>query len=116
MEIHHVAFRTRDPEALARFYCAVLDLPRVRVGVEESTWLKLDHGVLMLERGQPTEPAPPRSSLELVAFRVTPAERANVRNRLCAVGATVEHETEHTTYFRDPDGRRIAVSSHPLTT
>jgi hypothetical protein len=41
-------------------------------------------------------------------------ERAALRTRLAEAGM-LEAETAHTVYFRDPDGRRVAASSHPLT-
>ena len=49
-----------------------------------------------------------------MAFRVDDPGRVQVRARLATAGVAVEHETLHTTYFRDPDGRRVAVSTHPL--
>ena len=52
--------------------------------------------------------------MELVAWQVDAQDRAAVRARLAAEGVPIEHETEHTTYFRDPDGRRVAVSTYPL--
>lgn len=114
MSVHHLAFRTLDlPRALA-FYRDVLGLHEVRRDGERSVWLELGHGVLMIERAADGEPAVPAGSLELVAFRVDEAERAATLSRLAAAGVTVEEATAHTSYFRDPDGRRIAVSTHPL--
>lgn len=109
MHVHHVAFRTRDLPRLARFYEEALGLRRVREQPGYSVWLALGDAVLMLERADAGEPAPPPGGRDLLAFRVTEAERTAIRARVA-----VEGETAHTTYFRDPDGRRIAVSTHPL--
>jgi catechol 2,3-dioxygenase-like lactoylglutathione lyase family enzyme len=45
-----------------------------------------------------------------MAFAVDDVE--TWRKRLTALGIVVEAETQHTLYFRDPDGRRIAVSTY----
>lgn len=64
----------------------------------------------MLERADSNEPKPPRRSKELVAFAVDDKERW--RARLGLAGIPIEDETAHTLYFRDPDGRRVAVSTY----
>jgi len=61
----------------------------------------------MLERAEPGEPPVPRGSMELLAFAVDDKEAWRSR-------VEVEAETAHTLYFRDPDGRRLAVSSYPF--
>ena len=35
--------------------------------------------------------------------------------RLARAGIPLDDRTEHTLYFRDPDGHRVAVSDHPLS-
>jgi catechol 2,3-dioxygenase-like lactoylglutathione lyase family enzyme len=111
--LHHLAFRTQEVARLSAFYEHWLGLARVRES-ERSVWLALDGGVLMIERAEPHEPAPPAGSLELFAVRFGVHERAGLRARLAEAGM-LEAETAHTVYFRDPDGRRVAASSHPLT-
>ncbi len=59
----------------------------------------------MLERAGDGEPRVPAGTMDLVAFAVEDKEAW--RGRIA-----VEAETEHTLYFRDPDGRRVAVSSY----
>ena len=117
MEIHHIAFRTRELARLEAFYREGLGLEVVRRRNGQSVWLALGaRAVLMLEQADPGEPLVPSGTLELIALTVSDPGRASVRRRLEEHGVAVEDETEHTTYFRDPDGRRVAVSTHPLTT
>jgi hypothetical protein len=59
----------------------------------------------MIEQAHPAEPIIPEGTRELVAFAVPSIE--DWPRRLA-----VEAETEHTLYFRDPDGRRVAVSDY----
>jgi catechol 2,3-dioxygenase-like lactoylglutathione lyase family enzyme len=112
--LHHLALRTRNLDALAAFYRDWFGFQVVRDARPRSLWLGLEHGaVLMIEHAQEDEPAPDPRSLELLAFRSSLAERAGLRDRLLVEGM-LEAETEHTLYFRDPDGRRVALSSYPL--
>ncbi len=105
--VHHLALRTRDVAGAAAFYRDVLGLAVVREQPGYSVWLSLGGAVLMIERRAEGEPGVPAGSMELVAFAVTPEAREAVRARV-----VVEAETAHTTYFRDPDGRRVAVSTY----
>jgi catechol 2,3-dioxygenase-like lactoylglutathione lyase family enzyme len=108
MRIHHVAMRTADIARLERFYVETLGLRVVRRDAARgSVWLDAAGAVLMLERAGPDEPAIPAGTRELVAFGVEDKEVWRAR-------VAVEAETAHTLYFRDPDGRRLAVSSYPL--
>ena len=79
-------------------------------------WLGLGaDSVLMIEVRQPEEPGVAQGTLDLAAFTVTEVERAALRERLIA-SQRLEGETSHTLYFRDPDGRRIGVSTFPIST
>jgi len=112
--LHHLALRTHDVERLLAFYRDWLELSIARDKRPASVWLALEHdAVLMIERAESDEPAIAQGSRELVALAVTPADRRCARERLLAAGM-LEAETEHTLYFRDPDGRRVALSSYPL--
>ena len=113
MRVHHIALRTRRLGALVAFYGRVLGLAVVRDSAPRSVWMGLEDAVLMIEAASDHEPEIPRGSLELVAFAVTPPARATLREHLVTEGL-LEAETEHTLYFRDPDGRRVGVSSYPL--
>ncbi|HEU4411907.1 MAG TPA: VOC family protein [Polyangiaceae bacterium] len=115
--LHHLALRTRDVARLAAFYRDVLGLPeRARNladgGALRSVWLDAGGVVVMIELAAPGEPAPPAGSLDLVAFAMSAGEREAFRARFAAAGAAVEAETAHTLYVRDPDGRRVGVSSY----
>ena len=110
MRIHHVAMRTHDLPRLEEFYAGVLGLRLLRRDdARGSVWLDLDGAVLMLERAAPGEPDVPPTSHELLALAIEADSREAFRARVA-----VEAETTHTLYFRDPDGRRVALSSYPL--
>jgi catechol 2,3-dioxygenase-like lactoylglutathione lyase family enzyme len=113
LTLHHLALRTTDVDRLERFYAGVLGLPPVRRDAARgSVWLGVGAGVLMLERAADGEPRVAPGTRELVAFAVD--DRDAWRARLTSAGIVVEAETDHTLYFRDPDGRRVAVSTYPL--
>jgi catechol 2,3-dioxygenase-like lactoylglutathione lyase family enzyme len=109
--LHHLALRTRDVDRLLAFYGEWFGFTIARDLRPRSVWLALSGAVLMIERSEAEEPPVPVGTLELVAFRVTVEERQAIRARL---GDALEAATEHTLYFRDPDGRRVGVSSYPL--
>jgi catechol 2,3-dioxygenase-like lactoylglutathione lyase family enzyme len=114
LEVHHLAIRTQDVEATAAFYKEVLGLVEVRSERPGSVWLVLaGDAVLMVERRLAGEPSIPAGSMELVAFRVSDARKAEIRETARDRGC-FDGETAHTVYFRDPDGRRVGVSTHPL--
>jgi catechol 2,3-dioxygenase-like lactoylglutathione lyase family enzyme len=114
MRVHHLAFRTRDLPRLEAFYTGVLGF-RVRSRQHDySVWLDAGGAMLMLERAEPGEPDIPRGSSELVAFAVEKGELARHLAKLAAAGVGIEAETAFTIYFRDPDGRRVALSHHPF--
>lgn len=111
--LHHLALRTHDVERLVAFYREWFGLPEARDARPRSVWLGLDGAVVMIERAEASEPRIAQGSLDLIALRVSADERVALRARLLAAGA-LEAETEHTLYFRDPDGRRVGVSTYPL--
>jgi catechol-2,3-dioxygenase len=100
--------RTRDVARLERFYAGQLGLPVLRRDeARGSVWLDAGGTVLMLERAEAGEPPVAPGSKELLAFAVEDKEPWRAR-------VAVEAETAHTLYFRDPDGRSVAVSSYPF--
>lgn len=113
MRVHHLAFRTGDLAKLERFYVDALGLAVVRRDAARSVWLDAGGAVVMLELRDGGEPAPPEGSKELVAFAVEPDARALYMERLARAGVAVEGTTDFTLYVRDPDGRRIGLSSYP---
>ena len=110
--LHHLALRTHDIAQVVRFYQEWFELQVLRDATPRSVWLALEGGVvLMVEAAGAQEPPIPVGSLELVALRVSVAQRAELRARLLVAGR-LEAETAHTLYFRDPDGRRVGASSY----
>jgi catechol 2,3-dioxygenase-like lactoylglutathione lyase family enzyme len=103
--------RTADLPRLEQFYAGTLGLKVLRRDdARGSVWLDAGGAVLMLERAAPGEAGVPPDGRELLAFALDDtATRDAWRSRVA-----VEAETEHTLYFRDPDGRRVALSSYPF--
>ena len=112
MRVHHLAFRTRDLVRLERFYTDVLGLTVGRRDEDRSVWLRAGGTTLMLEQAEDGEPGIVDGSKELVAFAIDEADKARWRRALEANGVAVEGETAFTLYFRDPDGRRVALSHY----
>jgi len=112
MRIHHLAMRTRDLARLRAFYCDTLGFAAERDD-ERRVWLRAGDAIVMLERAGDGEPAPPEGSMELTAFAIDAASRPSIERRLAERGIAIEARTDYTIYFRDPDGRRVAVSHYP---
>jgi catechol 2,3-dioxygenase-like lactoylglutathione lyase family enzyme len=113
MRIHHLAFRTADLGRLERFYADAIGLPVVQRTEARSVWLDGGGTIVMLELREDGEPPPVAGSKELVAFAVAPDARALITERLARHGVSIEAATDFTLYVRDPDGRRIGLSSYP---
>ncbi len=114
MRLHHLALRTRDLPRLRAFYEDLLGLRACREAPGRRVWLEAGGAVVMLEAADAGEPEIPADSREFVAFAIEPGARAAWEARLAGAGVAVEARTDHTLYFRDPDGRRVGVSSYPL--
>jgi catechol 2,3-dioxygenase-like lactoylglutathione lyase family enzyme len=121
--LHHIAVGTRDVAALSAFYCSWLEIRELRrhldaQGELRSIWLNLSGTILMIERAEPRATRPPVSGVGLgpflLAFRANSAERRALVARAAALGVEVEAEGEYTSYLRDPDGNRIAVSEYEV--
>jgi catechol 2,3-dioxygenase-like lactoylglutathione lyase family enzyme len=122
--LHHVALGTRDVETLAKFYCSLLGVSEARRHLDEagrlrSIWLDLSGTWLMIERAAADAAArPPVTGVGLgvflLAFRGTAGERATFEARAAELGATVESRSAYTSYLRDPDGNRLAVSEYEV--
>jgi len=114
MRIHHLALRTQSPRELAKFYRGVLGLPELRSSRDgrqvRSIWLDAGGTILMIERAEPGEPAIPERTMELVAFAVSQTQHRRLRARLRRRRVPLDGETAFTSYFRDPDGRRVGIS------
>ena len=114
MRVHHLAFRTGDLERLERFYVDALGLAVIRRDGARSVWLDAGGAIVMLELREHDEPTIDAASKEMVAFAVEPETRGARVDRLTRAGVTVEDATDFTLYVRDPDGRRIGLSSYPV--
>ena len=118
--LHHIALGARDVEGVAQFYRDVFGLTELGRHLDDaghlrSIWLDLGDSILMVER---TEEG--RRRVEgvgagpfLLAFSIRPGERSQVEARLEARGAPIEERTDFSSYARDPEGNRVAISHYP---
>jgi catechol 2,3-dioxygenase-like lactoylglutathione lyase family enzyme len=113
VRVHHLALRTKDLARLEAFYAGALGLAVVRRDGERSVWLDAGGAIVMLERAAPGEPEPPAGSMELTALAIEPDTLAHYTDRLARAGVRIEDRTDFTLYVRDPDGRRVGLSSYP---
>ena len=119
--VHHLALGTRDVERLAHFYREAFGLTEVNrhmgaAGELRSIWLDLGGPLLMLEATVASDRARVEGTpagLFLLALRVSVSERAALEQKLEALGTRIESRTQFTSYARDPDGNRIAMSHYP---
>ena len=119
--LHHVALGARDLERVASFYRDHLGLREVGRHQEpggrlRSIWLDLGGPLLMIElTGEP--PRQVRgvgAGPFLLALVCQERERDTLELSLARSGFPVESRTDHTIYFRDPEGNRVAASSYPM--
>jgi len=119
--LHHLALGACGVERVAAFYRDLLGLRELSRHHEadgrlRSIWLDLGGPVLMIEHTE--EPARRVQGVGsgpfLLALAAEPAERRALERSLAASGFPVETRTEHTIYFRDPEGNRVAISSYLL--
>lgn len=113
MRVHHLAFRTGDLPRLEAFYVGALGFAVIRRTEGRSVWLDAGGAIVMLEMREAGEAPYPAGSKELLAFTVEPDSRTRCVDRLTKAGVPVEASTEFTLYVRDPEGRRIGLSSYP---
>lgn len=119
--LHHLALGARDVAKVAAFYRDVLGLGEIARhnhddGTLRSVWLDLGGATLMVEA---TSEAPRRvegvgAGPFLLAIRVEASRRSALENALETAGAVIESRTEYTSYARDPEGNRVAISTHPV--
>ena len=120
LALHHLALGTAQVEELASFYRELFNLEETSRQLDaqgglRSIWLELGGALLMIERSldAPRRVDAVGSGLFLMAFRVTREERARLERELAARGSPIEGRTAFTSYARDPDGNRLAISHHP---
>ncbi|MEM1348383.1 MAG: VOC family protein [Myxococcota bacterium] len=122
--LHHIAMGAADVERVSAFWRDLIGLPeRMRHhrddGTVRSIWLGLgSESVLMIEsldvERQPLEGPVIGQGPFLIALAVQEDEYAGMVRRLREAGCRVEASTPHTTYVRDPEDNRAAVSHYPL--
>lgn len=118
-QLHHLALGAHDVDALAAFYEDILGLLRLQThrfddGGTRSVWLSLGGGAVLMLETVDEDRAPARSrppGLFLLALAATDEERRNLVDMLGEENCEV---TTYTTYFCDPEGNRVAVSSYDL--
>jgi catechol 2,3-dioxygenase-like lactoylglutathione lyase family enzyme len=66
----------------------------------------------MIEPRDAGEPSPTPGTMDLLAFRATQPDVNAVLAFLAGQRIEVESSTGFTAYFRDPDGRRVALSTY----
>jgi glyoxylase I family protein len=121
--LHHVALGSRDVAALATFYTSLLQISERKRHLDErgelrSVWLDLSGVLLMIERA---DASAERSRVEgvglgafLLAFRADGPGRRLLEERAARLGAAIESRSPYTSYLRDPEGNRLAVSEYEL--
>lgn len=123
VSLHHIALGARDLELVAAFYRDRLGLREIgrhrgSGGQVRSIWLDLGGPILMIELAgeSPRRVRGVGAGPFLLAFAKPPSERDALETALAEAGFPVELRTEHTSYLRDPEGNRVAISSYPLPT
>jgi glyoxylase I family protein len=118
--LHHVALGARDVERVAAFYRDVIGLAEERRHLDDSgklrsIWLRAEGTLLMIEatNAENERVEGVGAGPFLLAFAIHPDERAEIEARLVGAGAGIESRTPYTSYARDPEGNRVAVSHHP---
>ncbi len=119
--LHHIALGARDVEAVAEFYRDIFELAetarhRYDHGALRSIWLDMGGTLLMVEHTDA-----PNKQVDgvgagpfLLAFDIAgPTERRELEARLEQRGIEIEERTDFSSYFRDPEGNRVAVSHYP---
>ena len=120
MKLHHLALGAHDVARVAAFYEDVFSLPELKRfhhdnGELRSIWLDMDGVVLMVERTEDDtrEVKGVGAGPFLLAFQVDAPQHNAFREALAERALEIEDETEYTTYFRDPEGNRVALSHYP---
>lgn len=121
MKIHHLAMGARDLPRVAAFYQEFFDLEEITRHHDDekklrSIWLRLGDGVLMVEKtnDEPRHVEGIGAGPFLIAFAVPAESRVELEERLIAAGHDIEAKTNFTSYTRDPEGNRVALSHYPI--
>ena len=120
--MHHVALGARNVVELSRFYRDAFELTELVRHLREdaslrSVWLRSDGVVLMIEESE--EEARQVDGVGrgpfLLAFSMAMPERAEKEERVLAAGGQLETRSQFSSYFRDPEGNRCALSCYDFS-
>lgn len=115
MKLHHLALQVTDIEACEKFYRDVLQLSFLEykydaAGKIRSAWFDLEGSILMLEK---VEVKSDDTTLNALAFSITPTERETWKKKLTSAKIELDHESKYSLYFRDPAENQLALSHYP---
>ena len=112
--LHHIALRTIAPAELSDFYVRVCGLVPVAGAPTNAAgpWLSAGGTIVMIEPRGVDEPGPTAGALDLLAFQAAQPDLPSVIGFLTEQRVAVEATSQFTAYFRDPDGRRVALSTY----
>lgn len=120
LPLHHIAIKVSQLEACEKFYHRLLGLKVVEHqhdarGAVRAIWLESGAVTLMLEKCKAGKrrKSDEAAGLHLIAFAISRRDRQEWRERLQLQGVVLEHESDFSLYFRDPEGNRIALSHYP---
>ena len=119
--LHHLALGAENVARVAGFYREQLGLAELRRhhhddGALRSIWLDLGGGILMIEQTSAATRPVDRIGRGpfLIAVRCTAEERHDLERALEAAGYPIEDRTAFSSYTRDPEGNRVAVSCYEM--
>lgn len=121
--LDHVAIRSRDPAASARWYQDVLGLVPAHVGRWDGVPLFIvspghpGTGVAIFPADSEADPGEPLPALRLdhLAFRVTGEAYAAAVASFAARGIEAEeqdHDIARSVYLKDPDGHTVELTTY----
>ncbi|PIR26041.1 MAG: glyoxalase [Deltaproteobacteria bacterium CG11_big_fil_rev_8_21_14_0_20_42_23] len=119
LHLHHIALKTKQLEHLLPFYRDFLSLEhlqdhRTENGTLRSAWFSLgENAILMLEQSEEMKKSENTSGWHLLSLAISKTERKVWKTKLQEQKILLEHETEYSLYFRDPEGNRLALSHYP---
>ena len=119
-QLHHIALGACDVRRVAAFYREAFSLVELDRHLDEkgdlrSIWLEIDSAILMIEKT--TDKPRPIDGVGagpfLLAFSVDTDKKSALEARLNSLGAPIEDRSDFSSYTRDPEGNRVAISHYP---
>ncbi len=116
---HHIALKVHNLKSAEEFYGKLLGLSVISRSSfadksPRSVWLNLGGSILMLEKAGEDWQATPKNACgwHLLALAIEKASREEWKKRLNRAGVQITSESEHSIYFSDPEGNRLALSHY----